>query len=73
MSSLYEEELKRLIDDRKNKLILLKGKVNSKEMERLKKDIEVLETDLKSFQKAMERFRAKPAQPSEGTSAAAGS
>lgn len=70
MSSLYEEELRRLIEERKSRISLLKVNADSKERGRLKGDIEVLEADLKSFQKAMERFRAKPAQPSEGASAA---
>ena len=73
MSSLYEEELKRLIEERKSRISLLKDNADSKKIGLLKRDIEVLEADLKSFQKAMERFRTKPAQPSEGTSAAAGS
>ncbi len=70
MSSLYEEELKRLIEERKSRISLLKVNADSKEIGRLKGDIEVLEADLKSFQKAMERFRAKPAQPSEEAPAA---
>ena len=63
MSTLYENELRRLIEDRKSKITLLSDKKH-KELELLRKDIEILEHDLKHYEKAMERFRVKPVQPS---------
>jgi len=63
MSTLYENELRRLIEDRRSKISLLSNKKH-KELELLRKDIEILEHDLKHYEKAMERFRVKPVQPS---------
>ncbi|OHE55830.1 MAG: hypothetical protein A3K61_04730 [Thaumarchaeota archaeon RBG_16_49_8] len=59
MTSPYEVELKRLISERESKIQqLTKLESNhSKEIRALQYDINLLEAELKSFQKAMERYR----------------
>ena len=64
MSSLYEDELKRLLKEKKVKLVSLKKKgVNNKEVNNLEYDINILNADLQRYQKAMAFYRVKPTQP----------
>ncbi|MCL4435423.1 MAG: hypothetical protein M1503_06090 [Thaumarchaeota archaeon] len=62
MTSPYEVELKRLISERESKIQqLTKLESNhSKEIRALQYDIALLDAELKSFQKAMERYRNRP-------------
>ena len=61
MSSIYEDELNRLIKKEMAQITLLSQKDNSsKQLMTSKNDIEELKNDLKHFQKAMAHFRNKP-------------
>jgi hypothetical protein len=70
MSSPYEEELKRLISECKLKLLSLKkDNASSKKIVGVEQDLQTLKSDLKRFQKSMTRYREKPAEPSNSTTA----
>lgn len=70
MSSLYEDELNRLIKEEKAQIRVLKKQgTKSAKVETLQADIKFLETELKHFQSALERFRAKPVQPTSSQNA----
>ncbi len=49
--------------------LLKKHSAKSKEADMLMGDIDVLEAELKHFQSALERFRAKPVQPTPSQNA----
>ncbi len=67
MSSLYEDELNRLLKEKKARVLLLKKEgATNKKVDVIKVDADVLEAELKHYQNAMERFRAKQNQPSSG-------
>jgi hypothetical protein len=64
MSSLYEDEINRLLIEKKKQLkqMEIQGS-NKKQIAELKMDIKILTDDLSSFQKGLERFRIKPDNP----------
>ena len=64
MSSVYEDELNRLIKKKMFQLRLLsRQNVALKDIKLLKADIKIMKSELKHFQKAMEHFRIKTIQP----------
>jgi sigma54-dependent transcription regulator len=63
MSSLYENELTRLLKEKQLRLESLQGSSNKKkEVNKIKEEIGIIEMELEKYSKAMERFRIKPNQ-----------
>lgn len=61
MSSIYEDELKRLIKkDMAQIRLLSKDKKESKNLKLLKDNVQELKNELKHFEKALIRFKTKP-------------
>jgi len=64
MSTLYEEELKKLIGELTLKIEDVKRRGGSeKELRNLQEEAEVLKERLERYQKAMARFRVKRSTP----------
>jgi len=64
MSTLYEDELNRLIGELSRRIEELQKRGGSdKEVKRLQGEVEVLKERLESYRKAMIRFRAKQPVP----------
>tara|TARA_B100001971_G_C17863343_1_gene369446 strand:- start:114 stop:332 length:219 start_codon:yes stop_codon:yes gene_type:complete len=64
MSSIYEEEISRLIKKDLSRIRLLNRKdPKHKDLSLLKSNVQSLKVELKQYQKAMEMFRKKPVQP----------
>ncbi len=63
MSSIYEEEINRLIKKDLSRIRLLNRKnPKHKDLSKLKTNVQSLKVELKQYQKAMEVFRKKPVQ-----------
>ena len=61
MSSIYEDELKRLIKKNMAQIRLLsKDNKKSKNLKLLKDNVQELKNELKHFEKALTHFRTKP-------------
>lgn len=69
MSSIYEDELKRLIKKDMDQIRLLsKDNKESKKIKLLKNNVQELKNELKHFEKAYTQFRTKPVpSPSSST------
>ena len=64
MSSIYEEEIIRLIKKDLSRIKLLNRKdPTNKDLRLLKSNDQSLKVELKQYEKAMELFRTKPVQP----------
>jgi len=58
MSSLYENELTRLLKEKQLRLESLQKNIkNKKEVNKIKEEIGIIEIELEKYSKAMERFR----------------
>ncbi len=65
MSSLYEDELNRLIKERNSQIKILEDRgIKGNAVNLLKHDIELLKGELNHFKKAFERFRVNEVQVS---------